>query len=838
MKFHYLFIMPEPLFVDVILPLALPQILTYSVPGELINEVEPGKRVIVQLGKQRIYSAVIRAVHHKQPSHYQVKSIFSVLDEHPVVNELQFKLWEWMSSYYLCTMGEVMNGALPSALKLQSETKIILNSDFDHNHEKLDNKEYLLYEALLIKNIITLPEAAAILHRKSAHAVIKSMIEKKVVIVEEEINERYKPRRESRIQLGEEGKDEIKLKDHFDKLEKRSPKQLEMLMTFMKILFESRMDNTQGSFVKKSDLMKMNSSSPSALSGLLKKKILEEFSVDVDRLISGAAESIVPNALSVAQQKGLDEIKESFAKHDVVLLHGVTSSGKTEVYIHLIEEMVKKGRQVLYLLPEIALTTQIINRLRKHFGDDVGVYHSRYSINERVEVWNHVLRFDKTHQKKAQIILGARSAMFLPFSDLGLVIVDEEHDSSYKQMDPAPRYNARDSVIMQAKFHNAKIVLGSATPSLESYYNASLDRYGLVKMTERFGGVQMPEIVVADAKEATRKKIMKSHFTPELIEAIKVALNNKEQVILFQNRRGFAPFLECRNCAWIPHCQNCSVTLTYYKQHHQLKCNYCGFTQFPPSACLQCGDHHLEVKGFGTEKIEEDIAIFFPDVRIARMDLDATRTRLSFHKIISDFEELKIDILVGTQMVTKGLDFDNVSTVGIINADQLMNYPDFRAFERSFQLMAQVSGRSGRKQKRGKVIIQTQKPDHWVIKDVVDNNYEAFYNRDLFERQKFNYPPHSRLIEITLKHKDISRLEEASIHFSSLLRMSLGKRVFGPHQPVISRIRNLWLRNILIKIEREASVSKIKDFVREAIVLFNADKENHQVQIHLDVDPR
>lgn len=825
--------MRDQIFVDVILPLALPQLLTYSVPEEFETEVEAGKRVVVQLGRQRIYSAIIRTVHHNAPADYEVKNILSVLDQHPVVNEKQFQLWDWMSSYYLCNHGEVMNSAMPSALKLQSETKIILNPEYEHDHEKLADKEYLIYEALLLKHTITLPDAAAILHRKSAHSIIKSLIEKGVVIVEEEIHDRYKPRKESRIQLGEEGKDESTLKEHFEQLEKRSPKQLEMLMSFMKMLF----DNPERKFVKKSELMKIPDASAPALNGLMKKKILEEFVVDVDRIQWESNELTEPNPLSEVQQNVLAEINESFQKHDVVLLHGVTSSGKTEIYIHLIEEVIKKEKQVLYLLPEIALTTQIINRLRKHFGDGVGVYHSRYSSNERVEVWNQVLNFKNSEQKKSQIILGARSALFLPFSDLGLVIVDEEHDSSYKQMDPAPRYNARDTAIVQAKFHGAKTVLGSATPSLESFYNASRQHYGLVKMTERFGGVQMPEINVADAKEAARKKLMKSHFTPVLIDAIAEALNNKEQIILFQNRRGFAPYLECRNCAWIPHCQNCSVTLTYYKHNHQLKCNYCGFTQNPPSTCAKCGDHHLEVKGFGTEKIEEDVAIFFPDARIARMDLDATRTKLSFHRIITDFEERRIDILVGTQMVTKGLDFDNVSTVGIINADQLLNYPDFRAFERSFQLMAQVSGRSGRKQKRGRVIIQTQQPDHWVIKDVVENNYEAFYQRDLFERQKFNYPPHSRLIEITLKHKEIDRIAEASSHLVTLLRTSLGNRVFGPHQPVVSRIRNLWLRNILIKMERESSAKKIKEIIREAISKFYSDKENKSVQIHLDVDP-
>lgn len=824
--------MPERLFVDVILPLALPRLLTYSVPDEFSSGVMPGKRVVVQLGKQKIYSAVIRTVHKVQPD-YELKDIHTILDDSPVVNEKQFRLWDWMASYYMCHPGEVMNSALPSALKLHSETKIVLNREFDHEHEKLTDREYMIYEALIIKPAISLPEAAAILQRKSAHAVIKTMIEKGVVLMEEEISERFKPLKESRIQLGTEGSDEDKLKSHFEQLEKRSPKQLEMLMTFMKMLF----DNPERNFVKKNELMKMASFSASVLNGLIKKNILEEFVIQIDRFTVDPKELKTPNPLSGAQEQALSEIKKSFAEREVILLHGVTSSGKTEIYIHLIDEALKKGKQVLYLLPEIALTTQIISRLRKHFGDGVGVYHSRYSTNERVEIWNHVLKFDAAAGSKSRVVLGARSAMFLPFSDLGLVIVDEEHDSSYKQADPAPRYHARDTAIILAKIHGAKTLLGSATPSLESYYNASQHRFGLVQLTERFGGVQMPEIVVADVKESQRKKLMKSHFTPELMQAIQEALANKEQVILFQNRRGFAPYLECRNCNWIPHCQNCSVTLTYHKHIHQLRCHYCGYTQLPPASCAACGDHHLEVKGFGTEKIEEDIAILFPDAKVARMDLDATRTRLSFHRIITDFEEHRIDILVGTQMVTKGLDFDNASTVGIINADQLLNYPDFRAFERSYQLMAQVSGRSGRKQKRGKVIIQTQQPAHWVILDVVKNDYNAFYERDLFERQKFHYPPHSRLIEITLKHADGEKIIQASNHVASLLRMKLGNHVFGPHQPVISKIRNLFIRNILVKIDRDASSAKAKEYIRNALILFYAEKDNHRIRVLVDVDP-
>ncbi len=824
------------IFVDVLLPLAVNNLFTYRVPENFIGEIAIGKRVIVPFGKQKIYSALIKRIHNLRPGTGEMKEIQSVLDEHPVVNDQQFRLWEWMSAYYMCTEGEVMNCALPASLKLQSETMVMAASGFDPEKTVLTESEEIILEALKEKNEMSVAEIEKLLKKTNVHQVLKRALERDLILMTEEISQRYKPRKETHIRFASAYKEESALENLFRELEQnsRKTKQLETLMVFMKYLF----DDADRSSVKKSVLLNYKDVSKSSVESLISNGILVEFDVIVDRIPLPGNKLIKPLTLSESQQKALEELKNAYKEHDVALLQGVTSSGKTEVYIHLIEETIREGRQVLYLLPEIALTTQLIIRLQKYFGDKVGVYHSKYSSNERVEVWNHVLNFSPSMQhNRSQIVLGARSALFLPFSNLGLVIVDEEHDQSYKQQDPAPRYNGRDTAILLAKNHKAKTLLGSATPSLESYLNAESKRFGLVKLTERYGGIQMPEIIVADVKESKRKKLMKSHFTPELIQSIQEALSNKEQVILFQNRRGFSNYLECRNCNFIPHCKNCSVTLTYHKQSHILKCHYCGFVENVPSACSNCGDFHVEVKGFGTEKIEEEIALFFPEARIARMDLDTTRTKASLQKIIADFEDRRIDILVGTQMVTKGLDFDNITTVGIINADQLLNFPDFRSFERSYQLMAQVSGRSGRKQKRGRVIIQTQQPGHWVIADVVANDYEGFYKRDLIERLQFEYPPHSRLIELTLRHKDNDLAGEAAQILAELLQKKLGSRILGPHIPLVSRIRNLYYRNIIVKIERKASSTEAKRVIKDCINDFYKDRSFLSVQILADVDP-
>lgn len=825
------------LFADIMLPLALPRVFSYRVPSELSDEAIPGKRVIVPFGPQKVYSGLIRRVYEVHPDPSSLKEIQSILDNVPLVNDLQFRLWDWMTEYYMCSIGEVMNCGMPAALKLQSET-IVQAADIDPAKIELTESELRLFEILQERKSMTIDEVGEILHRVNIHPFIKRAFEKGIIILSEEIHERYKPKKETFIRFAEMYKSEQALQQLFVELEAdpRKVKRLDSLMIFLKLLY----DQPERDFVKKNVLLKFKGVSKSSIQTLINDGTLVEYEETVERLPVYDRPVMEPVQLSDVQQEVLSDIRTSFEKHDVTLLHGVTSSGKTELYIHLIEQTINAGKQVLYLLPEIALTTQIISRLRKYFGDRVGVYHSRYSGNERVEIWNQVLGFDYSELHfncRSQVVLGARSALFLPFKNLGLVIVDEEHDPGFKQDDPAPRYNGRDTAIMLAKIHGAKTLLGSATPSVETYYNAVNDRFGLVNLRERHGGMEMPEIILADMKEARRKKQMKSIFTPQLLHAVEKALENREQVILFQNRRGFSPFMECKNCNWIPHCKNCSVTLTYHKHNNTLRCHYCGYVESTPSVCPECFDRQIEVKGFGTEKVEEEIAVFFPDAVIARMDYDSTRTKSSYQRIINDFEERRIDILVGTQMVTKGLDFDNVSTVGILNADQLLNYPDFRSHERGFQLMSQVSGRSGRKMKRGKVIIQTYQIDHPILQDVVRHNYMSFFNHELNERKTFHYPPFCRLIEITIRHKDELKVHQAAGELTDLLRDRLGDRVLGPNIPLIAKVRNYFHRRVLIKIDRSNSVSEAKKVIRSCVNQFFKKRENMVFKITPDVDP-
>jgi primosomal protein N' (replication factor Y) (superfamily II helicase) len=875
-------------FVDVILPLAIPNLYTYRVPYEMNGDIAIGKRVIVQFGRGKLYSALVRRIHEIPPKKYEAKYIDSILDEHPIANIKQFELWDWMSQYYLCSIGEVMTAALPGGLRLASETKIVLNPVYTNDKEQsktLSDKEHAIVEALEIRTVLSINDVSQILEQKTVYPVIKSLIEKGVVLIQEELKEKFKPKIESFVRITEYADDEENLKNIFPALEKKAPKQLDVLMAYIS-LSGRYSKSTEGNKkeVKKSDILKKVPGAEAALKGMVQKNIFEIYEREVGRFASFDNENKI-SQLNEVQQNVLDSIEEQFGwkevqstkykvqssgndsdsksaidnpipiaigtaiPKDVVLLHGVTSSGKTEIYVKLIEQAIAQGKQVLYLLPEIALTTQIINRLRKYFGDAVGVYHSKFNENERVEVWNSVLAkkdiqnnnlqsaLDSYRDCNFQLIVGARSSLFLPFSNLGLVIVDEEHDTSYKQYDPAPRYNARDGAIYLAHIHKAKTLLGSATPSLESYYNAQEGKYGFVEIMQRFGGVQMPEIQIADVKEAMRKKQMKSHFAPLMLDTVTLALQNKEQIILFQNRRGFAPQLECNMCAWVPQCTNCDVSLTYHKASNQLRCHYCGYSIKPPTKCAACGDTNLQMKGFGTEKIEEELSIFYPKANIARMDLDTTRSKFAHQHIIQDFEDGKIDILVGTQMVTKGLDFDNVSMVGILNADSMLNFPDFRSFERSYQLMAQVSGRAGRKNKRGKVIIQTQNPDHTIIQDVIHNNFLAMYTQQLADRKTFNYPPFYRLIEITVIHKDADMVNASSKYLADELKRHFKKRVLGPEFPIVSRIRNLYRKNILLKIEREASVVQVKKILSELLIQFKSGNDYKSVRVQIDVDP-
>ena len=811
------------LFADVILPLPIPNLFTYRVPYELNDSVEIGKRVIVQFGKKKLYSSIIARIHVNPPKSYQAKYIDSVLDETPIVSQTQLDFWKWISEYYVCNIGEVMNAALPTGLKLVSKTKIILNLKEEIDWKLLSDKEHLILEALEIRNILELSEVDAILELKSSYSVIKSLLNKNYIVVAEQVQERFKPKTEKYLELAENFNEE-NIKEIFDKLE-RAPKQLDAFMMFIHM-------NASDKLVLKKRLIKEANSSSATVKQLVKKGYLIEVEKETSRIIQKKVKEHIDD-LSPIQNEALKNIKYTFQDKSTVLLHGVTGSGKTEIYIKLIQEQIEKGNQVLYLLPEIALTTQIISRLRKKFGDKVGVYHSKYNSNERVEVWNEML---KGKHSRFQIVIGARSSIFLPFSKLGLIIVDEEHDSSYKQMDPAPRYQGRDSAIYLAGLHKAKVLLGSATPAIETYWNAKEEKFGLVTLSERYGDVKLPEIVISDLKQATKRGKMKSHFSQFLLDNIEHYLSSKEQIILFQNRRGYNPSWLCESCGWVPQCKNCDISLTYHKYTHLQKCHYCGYTEKPISKCKACGSSTLKMQGFGTEKVEEDLGLYLPKYSIKRMDYDTTRTKNGYQHIIDDFEHGSIDVLVGTQMITKGLDFDNVGMVGVLNADSLLHYPDFRSYERSFQLLTQVAGRAGRKEKQGKVIIQTYSPEHPVIKRVIENDYLGMYQQEIEEREKFGYPPFFRLIKLTIKHKDRERSAEGAEELTKLLNKKLGARVLGPETPAISRIKNQYINQILIKYERKISPIKLKMFIRDKVGEFTNQSYYKSIRVVIDVD--
>ncbi|MBK0379556.1 replication restart helicase PriA [Mucilaginibacter segetis] len=814
------------LFVEVILPLAISRNYTYRVPLEMNDVIAIGKRVVVQFGKSKLYTAIVAAISEQAPAKYEAKYILEVMDEQPAVTLKQLAFWQWIAEYYMCNTGEVMNAALPSALKLASETKITLNKDHEYDRALLNDKEFLITEALDIQPELTVSDIAKLLGQKTVMPILKTLFEKNVINISEEVSQRYKPRRRTFITLHPLYRDQENLKELFSILEKRAPKQADAVLAFIKL---SRHQKN----ITKNELIEESGAADASIKSLIEKEIFIAEHKNISRLTYDEDEEAISNfVLSEAQQSALNNIKEQFTKKEVVLLHGVTSSGKTQIYIRLMEEMISTGKQVLYLLPEIALTTHIIERLRIYFGGDIGVYHSRFNDNERVEVWQKVLR------NEYKVVLGARSAVFLPFSDLGLIIVDEEHETSYKQFDPAPRYSARDAAIYLANMHKAKVLLGSATPSFETYHNAHAQKYGLVELTERYGGVHLPQIEVVSIVEETKRKTMQSHFTGVLMADMQKALDNKEQVILFQNRRGYAPVLICKVCAYTPKCINCDVSLTYHKSSGKLHCHYCGYKEDSPSVCPACGSTHLEYKGFGTEKVEDELSVLMPDVRLARMDLDTTRSRNSLQNILNDLEEKKIDVLVGTQMVAKGLDFADVTVIGIINADSLLKYPDYRANERSYQMLAQVSGRAGRRGKQGKVIIQTYDPLHRVIKQVIANDYSDLYFTEMEERKSFKYPPYYRIINLDVKHKDPDVLNNQAEYLARELRQHFGDRVIGPEFPLINRIRNYYIKSIMLKFERDAiSIVKAKVIIRDIITQFQTTKLSKGCIIQPNVDP-
>lgn len=812
-------------FIDVILPIPLKQTFTYSVNKDEAAFLKQGMRVAIPFGKSKVYTGIVYQVHDQPPVGYETKSIDHILDEEPILTVIQLKHWEWMAGYYMCSLGEVIKAALPSAFLLESETIIKLSSRNFQEEESLSDDEFVLYEALQHQSSLHINDARSILDRKNIVSVIQKLLDKNIIEVEETVYEQYVPKLKRYIKLSQKYTSEEKLRELLDSLN-RAPKQRDVLMNLFMLNSQTKKPISSTALQKKSE------ASTATLKSLIDKGILEEYFIQHDRVeFSGEISSEI-KTLNEAQKKAYSEIKTSFETNDVVLLHGVTSSGKTEIYVRLIEEVINSGKQVLYMLPEIALTTQLISRLQKYFGEKISVYHSKFSVNERVEVWNNVL----AEKPKAQVIIGARSSLFLPFKNLGLIIVDEEHEPSFKQYSPAPRYNARDSAIVLANLQKAKLLMGSATPSLESYHNAKSGKFGLVTLKKRFGNVLMPEIELVDIKEKTRKKQMAGHFSDRLLEEMREVLKNGEQIILFQNRRGFSPVVECTTCGVSPQCPNCDVSLTFHQHKNQLRCHYCGYHMAMMQSCIACGSETLDTKGFGTEQIETELKTLFPDHKIARMDQDTTKGKHSYSKLIEALENEEIDILVGTQMLAKGLDFRNISLVGVMNADNLLNFPDFRAHERSFQLLQQVSGRAGRTQKRGKVLIQTYNPYHQILKQVSVNDYEAMYKEQLEERYNYKYPPFFRTIKIVFKDKNLSRVQKASAWFGQALEIQFKENILGPEPPPIGRIKNKYIINLLIKIPKKQSLEKTKKYIENVQRSFNSIKEFSSVRVNIDVD--
>ncbi len=804
-------------YIDVILPLPVKGTFTYCIDSD---ELLVGQRVVVQFGARKLYTAIIKNIHDKKPLDYEVKPLIAILDEGPIVNLIQLKFWDWIADYYMCNLGDVMNAALPASFKLASESKVIIHYDFDGDIDHLSSNEQILLNALSNQEELSINDISKILSVKNIFSFINDLIRKEIIQIKEDLYDKYK---EKQIRV-------VKFIS-FPKNIKLTKKQDAFISAYLKL--NKEYENKTWTV---SDLLKEINFSRSILNALVLKDI---FTIDihsVSRLQKSNQKLLQTQKLSDFQNKALNEIKDCFQKKDVCLLHGVTSSGKTELYIKLIKEQLDRGKQVLYLLPEIALTTQIIKRLQKYFGNQVGITHSHLNNSERVEIWNAV-KHTNASQVKYPIMLGARSSLFLPFDNLGLIIVDEEHDSSFKQHQLAPRYHARDAAIYLGSLHQAKVLLGSATPSIESYYNTNTEKYGLVEMHSRFENIALPKIKTIDIRKAHLKKKMLYQFAPKMLDAITETLENRKQVILFQNRRGYSPVLSCEYCAYTPECVQCDVSLTYHKWNNQLKCHYCGYTQQIPKICPSCSAQDLSDKGFGTEQIEESLRILFPNKVSARMDYDTTRGKNAYQKIISDFENGNIDILVGTQMITKGLDFDNVAMVGILNADSMLNFPDFRSYERAFQLMMQVAGRAGRKGKQGQVLIQTYDERHEILKMLKTNDYKTFIKKQINERQLFNYPPYNRLIGIALKHKNKRKLDAAAHHLATMLRNSFGNRVLGPEYPVISRIRNLYHKNLLLKIEKEQSIIKAKMILDNIIERIQNHSEFSSIRFILDVDP-
>lgn len=810
-------------FVEVILPLPLPKTFTYTVTEAEFNFIAPGMRIAVPFGTNKMYAALAVDLHQNPPQQYEARQIEYILDETPVANQQQLDLWKWMAHYYMCPIGDIYRCAFPSGLLLESDTYISKNPEHENTGE-LTDEEYLIFEALERQSALQMQEIMQILNKKSVFPVVRKMLDKGIILVQESLSETYAPKYSRHIRLASAYRNPEGLQKLLEAL-KKSEKQRLLVMKYFNCVSDYQL-------VPVKTLLEGLNMSSSVLKSLIEKGVFEVHDIQEGR-VNFSIDTIPLPQLSGAQQQALDKIHLQFEEKEVNLLFGVTSSGKTEIYINLIQDYLDTGKQVLYLLPEIALTTQLVGRLVKYFGNQVTVYHSKYSSNERVEAWHKVL----TNSSQARIVVGARSALFLPFAKLGLIIVDEEHEQTFKQFDPSPRYHARDAAVVLAKQVGAKVLLGSATPALETYYNAISGKYGKVELTERYGNVAMPEIVLVDLKEKSRKKQMSGHFSDTLIDAIQSTLNNRGQVILFQNRRGFSRLLECMTCGHVPQCTFCDVSLTYHLSRNQLRCHYCGYNIMKPNKCLACASADVNTKGFGTEQVQEELSVLFPKAKVERMDQDTTRGKYSFNKLIDGIKSGTTDILVGTQMLAKGLDFENVRLVGIMNADNLLNQPDFRAYERSYQMMAQVAGRSGRTGQKGSVIIQSYFPQHTIMQQVINNDYDAMFNEQIGEREKYKYPPFYKIIRLTLRQRDFEKVQAGAKWLHSVLLQKINVPVLGPEEPPVGRIRNEYLRNIMIKVKVGQPLEQTKKTVQKIVDSFHAIPQYRSVKVVVNVDP-
>lgn len=820
------------LYAQVVLPLPLAGLFTYIVPDNLASKIDQGMRVVVPFGARHFYTAIVASTSPvAPPGGIKLKEIIAVLDNEPVVKNSQLRFWEWMAEYYLCSIGEVYKAALPAGLKVESETRLELEPDIEEDaFATLTESELNVVELLRREGCLSLEQAAKKLSVVNLSPIVGRLIDKAVVRVSEKLVERYRAVKRDYVRPTMARGDAGVMHAAFAAVA-RSPKQ-EDVLTALIALSEFYRENTPLTEVPIEVLLEKTGATRQIVKALSEKGLCEIYSRDISRFsYSGATAGTLPT-LSAAQSKAHREILQSFSDKAITLLHGVTSSGKTEVYIHLIDYVLKQGKQVLFLVPEIALTTQLTRRLQNVFGEKVLIYHSKFSDNERVDLWRKMLK-----ENGPVVAVGARSAVFLPFDRLGLVIVDEEHESSFKQFDPAPRYNGRDAAAMLGAMHGAKVLYGSATPSIETYYKAKTGKFGLVELTERYGGESLPEIEIVDMKLQRSRRAATGYFSHRLLDATLDATSHGKQAILFHNRRGYAPMARCTMCAFTPKCDFCDVSLSYHRRTNTLQCHYCGADYPVPKVCPECKEPAMEIIGYGTERLEEEIASSFRNRKVLRMDLDTTRNKDGYSKIIDDFSQHKADILVGTQMVTKGLDFGGVQVVGVLNADMLINYPDFRSSERAFNMLEQVAGRAGRRDGNGQVLVQTYNPNHPLLRFVRNHDYTAFYEHEIAEREAFEFPPFSRLINIYLKHKDAATVERCANNYAESLRKIFGNRLKGPQEPPVARVNSLYIRRLALKMEPNVSMKQVKDILRKEYIELSSSPLMRGLTVYYDVDP-